>query len=132
MSAVKKLNKFPPSIHRHHLCIYGYVKEIEKTYTLSSNIPQEIVSIIISFHISAPDEPMVLDNGSGMFKAGYAGDDAPRSVYPSIIGYPRMGYHCKTITHVGDEAFMNRKGLYLRYPIQNGIITNWGGMVCKY
>lgn len=29
------------------------------------------------------------DNGSGMVKAGFAGDDAPRSVFPSIVGRPR-------------------------------------------
>lgn len=32
---------------------------------------------------------LVLDNGSGMCKAGFAGDDAPRSVFPSIVGRPR-------------------------------------------
>ncbi len=29
------------------------------------------------------------DNGSGMVKAGFAGDDAPRAVFPSIVGRPR-------------------------------------------
>ena len=32
---------------------------------------------------------LVVDNGSGMCKAGFAGDDAPRAVFPSIIGRPR-------------------------------------------
>ena len=32
---------------------------------------------------------LVLDNGSGMCKAGFAGDDAPRAVFPSIVGRPR-------------------------------------------
>ena len=32
---------------------------------------------------------LVIDNGSGMCKAGFAGDDAPRAVFPSIIGRPR-------------------------------------------
>lgn len=32
---------------------------------------------------------VVLDNGSGMCKAGFAGDDAPRCVFPSIVGRPR-------------------------------------------
>ena len=31
----------------------------------------------------------VIDNGSGMCKAGFAGDDAPRVVFPSIVGRPR-------------------------------------------
>jgi actin len=31
----------------------------------------------------------VCDNGSGMVKAGFAGDDAPRAVFPSVVGRPR-------------------------------------------
>ena len=29
---------------------------------------------------------LVIDNGSGMCKAGFAGDEAPRAVFPSIVG----------------------------------------------
>ena len=32
---------------------------------------------------------LVIDNGSGMCKGGFAGDDAPRAVFPSIVGRPR-------------------------------------------
>lgn len=32
---------------------------------------------------------LVIDNGSGMCKAGFAGDDAPRAVFPSLVGRPR-------------------------------------------
>jgi len=31
-------------------------------------------------------QALVVDNGSGMCKAGFAGDDAPRAVFPSIVG----------------------------------------------
>ena len=34
--------------------------------------------------------PIVIDNGSGMCKAGLAGDDAPRAAFPSIVGRPRL------------------------------------------
>ena len=34
-------------------------------------------------------QALVIDNGSGMCKAGFAGDDAPRAVFPSIIGRPK-------------------------------------------
>ncbi len=33
--------------------------------------------------------PIVIDNGSGMCKAGISGDDAPRTAFPSIIGRPK-------------------------------------------
>jgi len=32
---------------------------------------------------------LVIDNGSGMCKAGIAGDDAPKALFPSIVGRPR-------------------------------------------
>jgi actin len=31
-------------------------------------------------------QALVIDNGSGFCKAGFAGDDAPVAVFPSIIG----------------------------------------------
>jgi len=38
---------------------------------------------------------IVIDNGSCMCKAGFAGDDAPRTVFPSLVGRPR--YHVRYI-----------------------------------
>jgi len=32
---------------------------------------------------------VVIDNGSGMCKAGIAGDDTPRATFPSIVGRPK-------------------------------------------
>jgi len=75
---------------------------------------------------------LVVDNGSGMVKAGFAGDDAPRSVFPSLVGRPRhrqqmVGMATKD-AFVGDEA-MSKKGiLALKYPIAHGIVTSWDDM----
>lgn len=42
---------------------------------------------------------LVVDNGSGMCKAGFAGDDAPRAVFPSIVGRPRHQVHIIIINY---------------------------------
>jgi len=33
---------------------------------------------------------IVLDNGTGFVKAGYAGDNIPRHVFPSMVGRPTL------------------------------------------
>eukprot|EP01084_Bolivina_argentea_P234574 394914_1 len=88
------------------------------------------------------EEPpaVVIDNGSAMITAGFAGDDAPRTVFPCVSGRrkvwpmqhpPKMNwavakhYHPKEV-YVGDEAISKRNLLKrLQYPIQKGIVTTF-------
>ncbi|ELU06547.1 hypothetical protein CAPTEDRAFT_185824 [Capitella teleta] len=75
---------------------------------------------------------IIIDNGSGMIKAGFAGEALPRVKFPSIVGWPK---HRKVIInnqnkecYFGDEADEHRGVLTLRYPVEHGIVTNWDEM----
>lgn len=75
---------------------------------------------------------VVIDNGSGMCKAGFAGDDAPRSVFSTIVGRPKMpgimvGLDQKEV-YVGEEAQQKRGVLRIEQPIEHGVVKNWDDM----
>ena len=74
---------------------------------------------------------LVIDNGSGICKAGFAGYDAPIAVFTSIVGHTKQMYKGKAAFHdlyVGEEARRKRFMLALNYPIERGLITNWDDM----
>ena len=53
-------------------------------------------------------EAVVIDNGSDSCRVGIAGDDSPTATIPSVIQIP--GSH------------------KLHYPVENGIVSDWGAM----
>ena len=75
---------------------------------------------------------VIIDNGSGMMKAGLAGEEAPSATFPSIVGRPKNASAMQGVTqkneYIGDEAQQKRGVLNLKYPIANGIVNDWDDM----
>lgn len=90
------------------------------------------------------NHPVVLDNGSGNIKAGFAGEEKPKCFFPSLVGTPK--YHkimaaalLSTLeesvlkynnleAYVGSVAQQNRGLLRLNHPVDHGVVTDWDDM----
>jgi centractin len=76
--------------------------------------------------------PLVLDNGSGTIRAGFAGSDLPAVHFPSYVGRPK---HTRVLAgalegdvFIGPRAQELRGLLKIRYPLEHGIVTDWDDM----
>jgi actin-related protein 2 len=79
--------------------------------------------------------PIVCDNGTGFVKTGYASENFPAFIFPSMIGKPLMRYEEENTQGVelkdimvGDECAKYRSMLDISYPVENGIVKDWEGM----
>lgn len=76
--------------------------------------------------------PIVLDNGSGTIRAGFAGEDLPKCYFPSYVGRPK---HTRVLAGALEgDVFIGRRAeelrglLKIRYPLEHGIVTDWDDM----
>ena len=82
---------------------------------------------------AAQNRPVVIDNGTGILKAGFAGSDRPKSVFPSFVGRPK---HVRIMVQsrvegdmfLGNDAEAHRGIMRLNYPMQHGIVEDWSDM----
>ena len=74
---------------------------------------------------------VVIDNGTGFMKGGFSGENAPRAVFPTLIGTPKEN---KLLTDknipriIGQEALEKIGMANVRAPIEKGIIKDWEDM----
>ena len=75
---------------------------------------------------------LVIDNGSGMCKAGFAGDKVPRAVFPPIVGQLKRALvldQAEQQRFIGSKAQSMKGILNTNCPIEHGTVTKWSDMV---
>uniref|UniRef100_A0A5S6QYC1 Actin-related protein 2 n=1 Tax=Trichuris muris TaxID=70415 RepID=A0A5S6QYC1_TRIMR len=83
---------------------------------------------------SAGRRLVVVDNGTGFVKCGFAGSNFPERIFPSIVGRPilrsrdRVGELEVKDIMVGNECNGLRQMLQVSYPMDNGIVRHWDDM----
>jgi actin-related protein 3 len=74
---------------------------------------------------------VVIDNGTGYTKIGYAGNNEPSFIFPSTIAVSKAaaGMAAKGVEdmdfYIGEEALQYSKSYELGYPVRHGQIDNW-------
>lgn len=78
------------------------------------------------------NQPVVIDNGSGLIKAGFAGDQIPKHHFPNFIGRPKhvrvMAGALEGDVFLGPDAEEHRGLLTIKYPMEHGIVQDWNDM----
>ncbi|KAL6518154.1 Actin-related protein 4 [Orobanche minor] len=74
---------------------------------------------------------IVVDLGSHTCKAGYAGEDAPKAVFPSVVGsidemeVDDVDNSDKNSGSAGDSKPKSNRKMYVLSPIKDGIVADW-------
>jgi len=81
-------------------------------------------------------QPVVIDNGTGYTKMGFAGNVEPQYIIPTVTASKtdvdsmkgkRDGVEDLDF-FIGDKALNNNSTHQINYPIRGGIIDNWDNM----
>lgn len=80
------------------------------------------------FHL----QTVIIDNGSGLIKAGLSEEDSPQAVFSSYVGKAKYPVVLNTGVHsdvyISNQDFAKSGILDITHPIENGIIVNWEAM----
>ncbi|OHT12430.1 Actin, cytoplasmic [Tritrichomonas foetus] len=72
---------------------------------------------------------IIIDNGSGTVRAGFAGQEGPSCVFKNMVGVAKYPVVISGGAHkdyyVSDEAFAKAGVLNLSHPVRHGIVKNW-------
>ena len=68
---------------------------------------------------------LIVDNGSYTIKAGFANEEAPRRVCPTVMTLPELD---TGRVYVGDDALAEHKRIDLLHPIECGFVNSWENM----
>jgi len=79
---------------------------------------------------------VVIDNGTGYTKMGYAGNTSPQFIIPTVIAENSQNQKAATQKKgiedldffIGDEAMANSKTYQVSYPVRHGQVDNWAHM----
>eukprot|EP00933_Yihiella_yeosuensis_P006283 TRINITY_DN11097_c1_g1_i3.p1 TRINITY_DN11097_c1_g1~~TRINITY_DN11097_c1_g1_i3.p1 ORF type:complete len:340 (+),score=68.95 TRINITY_DN11097_c1_g1_i3:168-1187(+) len=74
---------------------------------------------------------VIIDNGSGVCKAGLSTDQAPTVIFPELIGRPRGVWKSSPgmrDVYFGDEVDEVAGKVAISYPLENGIIEDFESM----
>ncbi|RMX60273.1 hypothetical protein pdam_00009091 [Pocillopora damicornis] len=78
------------------------------------------------------NQPIVIDNGSGVIKAGFAGDQIPKYHFPNFVGRPKhvrvMAGALEGDIFIGPKAEEHRGLLNIKYPMEHGVVKDWNDM----
>ncbi|KAG8509721.1 Beta-centractin [Galemys pyrenaicus] len=70
--------------------------------------------------------------GSGVIKAGFAGDQIPKYCFPNYVGRPKhmrvMAGALEGDLFIGPKAEEHRGLLAIRYPMEHGVVRDWNDM----
>lgn len=132
MSISRSLTQFAHPQNTWHACARAQVLALAMAQhprlgveSLAGKLPIDCLMRIFE-KLLAP--PVVLDVGTRVCKAGFAGESSPRTLFRTVVGLSKVQPLMPDVDKdffVGNEALRKRGILRLNFPVEHGIVVNW-------